>query len=81
MPTKSKVVITRNLVHEAKLLLDARADQLEIVQWQSDLVGDTALLHIRETQVLTSEALRPIMAPRERSRSFRTARHGLRQDR
>ncbi|KAF3044525.1 hypothetical protein E8E11_008527 [Didymella keratinophila] len=35
--SKSKVVITRNLVHEAKCLLNERGDQLEIVQWQSDL--------------------------------------------
>ncbi|KAJ4410879.1 hypothetical protein N0V91_001808 [Didymella pomorum] len=35
--SKSKVVATRNLVHEAQRLLEARADQFEIVQWQSDL--------------------------------------------
>lgn len=44
--SKSKVVITRNLVHEAKCLLGERADQLEIVQWQSDLVSDTTSLHV-----------------------------------
>jgi hypothetical protein len=44
--SKSKVVATRNLVHEAQRLLEARADQFEIVQWQSDLVSDIASLHV-----------------------------------
>lgn len=51
---QTKVVVTRNLIQEAKRLLDARADQLEIVQWQSDQVGNAASLHIRKAQVLTS---------------------------
>ncbi|KAF3044065.1 hypothetical protein E8E12_008703 [Didymella heteroderae] len=51
--SKSKVVVTRNLVLEAKRLLDARADQLEIVQWHSDKVGTEASPHIWKAQVLT----------------------------
>lgn len=35
---KNKVVVTRNLVPEARGLLDAQGDQLEVVQWQSDKV-------------------------------------------
>ncbi|KAF1928029.1 NAD(P)-binding protein [Didymella exigua CBS 183.55] len=35
--SKSKVVVTRNLVADAKYLLDARVDRLDIVQWQSDM--------------------------------------------
>jgi hypothetical protein len=35
---KTKVVVTRQLIHEAQELLDAKKDDLEIVQWQSEKV-------------------------------------------
>lgn len=49
--SKSKIVVTRNLVPEAKSLLDARADHLEIVKWQSDEVSSTRS-HIWKAQIL-----------------------------
>lgn len=36
---KAKVVVTRQLIDEAQRLLDAKKDELEIVQWQSDKVS------------------------------------------
>ena len=35
---KTKVVVTRQLIYEAQKLLDARKEDLEIVQWQSEQV-------------------------------------------
>ena len=35
---KTKVVVTRQLIDEAQRLLDARKDELDIVQWQSEKV-------------------------------------------
>jgi len=35
---KTKVVVTRQLIDEAQKLLDARKEDLEIVQWQSEQV-------------------------------------------
>jgi glyoxylate/hydroxypyruvate reductase len=33
---KTKVVVTRQLIDEAQALLDAKKDELEIVQWKSE---------------------------------------------
>jgi glyoxylate/hydroxypyruvate reductase len=35
---KMKVVVTRQLIDEAQSLLDAKKDDLEVVQWQSEKV-------------------------------------------
>ena len=35
---KTKVVVTRQLIDEAQRLLDAKKDELEIVQWHSEKV-------------------------------------------
>jgi glyoxylate/hydroxypyruvate reductase len=36
---KTKVVVTRQLIDEAQELLDAKKDELDIVQWKSEKVG------------------------------------------
>ncbi len=36
---KKKVVVTRQLIEEAQKQLDARADEFEIVQWNSEKVS------------------------------------------
>jgi hypothetical protein len=36
--TKTKVVVTRQLIDEAQRLLDAKKEDLEVVQWQSEKV-------------------------------------------
>jgi glyoxylate/hydroxypyruvate reductase len=35
---KTKVVVTRQLIDEAQRLLDAKKEDLEVVQWQSEKV-------------------------------------------
>jgi len=36
---KTKVVVTRQLIDEAQSLLDAKKEELEVVQWQSEKVS------------------------------------------
>jgi glyoxylate/hydroxypyruvate reductase len=36
---KTKVVITRQLIHEAQSILDAKKEELDIVQWNSEKVS------------------------------------------
>lgn len=79
--SKSRAVVTRNLVHEAKHLLGAQDDQLDVVQWQSDLVSKIGSQYIRKAQLLSHQALRANMATGKRGGSFRAARHGPRQGR
>jgi hypothetical protein len=38
---KTKVVVTRQLIHEAQSILDAKKEELDIVQWNSEKVRCT----------------------------------------
>ena len=47
---RTKVVVTRQLIDEAQRLLNAKKEDLEVVQWQSEKVD---LYHWREDALLT----------------------------
>jgi glyoxylate/hydroxypyruvate reductase len=35
---KAKIVVTRQLIDEAQRILDAKSEELDLVQWKSDKV-------------------------------------------
>jgi glyoxylate/hydroxypyruvate reductase len=61
---KTKVVVTRQLIQEAQSILDAKKEELDIVQWNSEKVRPRSMAIPAATNSITT-ALRPNMASRE----------------